>query len=135
MSVDPLPASSAENYSDDNDDNSALLLTLRLEQVPSNGEDILTWVPLSSLQPADSPRLEGLDAAHAETLAEIESELPPILVQRSTMRVIDGMHRLSAAWIRGHEKIQVQFVDCDEFDAFLVAVAANIRHGLPLTLA
>jgi ParB-like chromosome segregation protein Spo0J len=137
MSIDPLPASSTENYSDDNDDydNGAVLLALQLGHVAANDEDIFDWVPLSSLHPADSPRLEGLDSAHAETLAEIEAELPPILVQRSTMRVIDGMHRLGAARIRGHEKILVQFVDCDEFDAFLVAVASNIKHGLPLTLA
>src|SRR5260370_41261090 len=75
------------------------------------------WVPLSSLVPADSPRLEGLDPGHAEALAEVDDELPPILVQRSTMRVIDGMHRLDAARIRGQEEIRVQFFDCCEDEA------------------
>jgi ParB-like chromosome segregation protein Spo0J len=135
MSVDRLPVSSSENYSDDDSDNGAVLLALQLGQVPAGDEDNSTWLPINSLLSSDSPRIEGLDAAHAERLAEVEGELPPILVQRSTMRVIDGMHRLGAARIRGHEKILVQFVDCDEFDAFLVAVAANIKHGLPLTLA
>src|ERR1022692_4411066 len=125
MSVDRLPVSSSENYSDDDSDNGAVLLALQLGQVPAGDEDNSTWLPINSLLSSDSPRIEGLDAAHAERLAEVEGELPPILVQRSTMRVIDGMHRLGAARIRGHEKILVQFVDCDEFDAFLVAVAAG----------
>lgn len=98
-----------------------------------NPEDA-TWVAVESLKPADTPRLEGLDPGHAAALAEIDGELPPILVRRSTMQVIDGMHRLDAARIRGMEKVQVQFIDCSEDQAFLLAVAANIRHGLPLTL-
>lgn len=50
------------------------------------------------------------------------------------MRVIDGMHRLHAAQLRGTAKVQVQFYDCDEDRAFLVAVAANTAHGMPLTV-
>lgn len=92
-------------------------------------------VPIRSLLPADSPRLGGLDAEHARTLAQIDTELPPILVRRSTMRVIDGMHRLRAAELRGQTTIGVQFFDGSEEDAFLIAVEANIAHGLPLTIA
>src|ERR1700722_20377313 len=92
-------------------------------------------VTIGSLMAADSPRLQGVDLAHAEALAEIDSDLPPILVQRSTMRVIDGMHRLDAARIRGEKEICVRFFDCGEDEAFLLAVASNIKHGLPLTLA
>src|ERR1051326_1883704 len=54
-------------------------------------------VPLLSLLPADSPRLNGEDRAHILRLAETETPLPPILVDKRTMRVIDGMHRLMAA--------------------------------------
>jgi ParB-like chromosome segregation protein Spo0J len=93
-----------------------------------------TWVAVDSLQPADTPRLEGLNPAHAAALAEIDDDLPPLLVRRSSMQVIDGMHRLDAARIRGAEKVQVQFLECGEDQAFLLAVAANIKHGLPLTL-
>jgi hypothetical protein len=85
--------------------------------------------------PAGSPRLDGVDQSHAEALAELDGELPPIFVQRSTMRVIDGMHRLGAARIRGQDQICVQFFDCREDEAFLLAVSTNIKHGLPLTLA
>lgn len=92
-------------------------------------------VPVASLQAADSPRLAGLDADHAETLAGTGAQLPPILVRRSTMQVIDGMHRLDAARLRGDTEICVQFFDCTEDEAFMIAVATNISHGLPLTLA
>jgi hypothetical protein len=51
------------------------------------------------------------------------------------MRVIDGMHRLDAARIKGHDTISVRYFDGSEEDAFLLAVAANVKHGLPLTLA
>ncbi len=92
-------------------------------------------VPISSLVPADSPRLSGEDRAHVVRLAESEVALPPILVQRHTMRVIDGMHRVRAAILNGREEITVEYFDgCDE-DAFVRAVELNIAHGLPLSLA
>ncbi len=106
-----------------------------LPETPEPDVEPSALVSVSSLVAADSPRLHGVDVAHAEALAGVDGELPPILVQRSTMRVIDGMHRLSVALSRGQEKIRVQFSDCGEDEAFLLAVAANIKHGLPLTLA
>lgn len=51
------------------------------------------------------------------------------------MRVIDGIHRLEAARIRGQKHIEVKFFDGSEADAFLLAVQANVKHGLPLTPA
>jgi ParB-like chromosome segregation protein Spo0J len=92
-------------------------------------------VPVGSLQAADSPRLAGESEEHARTLAMTDSVLPPILVHRETMRVIDGMHRLRAAVLNGHHQIEVQFFDGSDEDAFVAAVQANIRHGLPLALA
>ncbi len=92
-------------------------------------------IPISALRSADSPRFGFVDAEHSRTLAELEEGLPPILVRRSTMRVIDGMHRLSAAQLRGDTTIAVRFFDGTEDEAFLVAVHANIAHGLPLRIA
>lgn len=92
-------------------------------------------IPVLSLRSGDSPRLEGEDRAHVARLAEAESPLPPILVERSSMRVIDGMHRLLAASLNGQETIEVEFFDGNSADAFLRAVQANVTHGLPLTLA
>lgn len=92
-------------------------------------------IPIDSLRPADSPRLAGESNEHARTLAESDVILPPIIVHRSTMRVIDGMHRLQAAKLRGQDTIDVQFYDGDEADIFVLAVERNIAHGLPLSLA
>jgi transposase len=65
----------------------------------------------------------------------VDGQLPPILVHRPTMQVIDGMHRLHAAMLRGEDTIAVEFFDGNEGDAFLRAVQANVEHGLPLTRA
>ncbi|MFF4501685.1 ParB/RepB/Spo0J family partition protein [Streptomyces sp. NPDC001401] len=93
-------------------------------------------VAVSDLLPADSPRLAGEDDEHISMLADAETELPPIVVHRPTMRVIDGMHRLRAAMLRGSERIKALFVDdMDGTDLFVLAVKANIAHGLPLALA
>ncbi|MBN6051714.1 ParB N-terminal domain-containing protein, partial [Nonomuraea sp. RK-328] len=75
-----------------------------------------------------------MDDDHVRRLAETETELPPILVHRETMRVIDGMHRLGAAVLNGRQMIDVRFFEGSDEDAFLEAVRANITHGLPLSL-
>jgi len=102
---------------------------VRLERLP------VVCVPISALVAADSPRRSGEDLEHARTLAESGERLPPIVVHRPTMRVIDGMHRLRAARLCGHSDIEVRFVDGDEASLFVLAVSENVRHGLPLSLA
>jgi hypothetical protein len=92
-------------------------------------------VPVASLRSGDSPRTAGVDLAHVRVLAELDVALPPLIVHRRTMRVIDGAHRLRAAVSRGWERIHVRFFDGDESEAFVLAVAANNAHGLPLSLA
>ncbi|WP_216651346.1 ParB/RepB/Spo0J family partition protein [Actinomadura litoris] len=92
-------------------------------------------VSILDLRPGDSPRLRGEDKAHVMRLAETEGPLPPILVDRRTMRVIDGVHRLMAASLRGQETIEVEFFDGSPEDAFVLGVEANVRHGLPLSQA
>ena len=94
---------------------------------------VLSFVHVDELKNADSPRLRGEDLEHIRVLAETET--PPILVHRQTMRVIDGMHRLRAAKLNGRSKVEVEFFDGSEDDAFLRAVEANIAHGLPLAMA
>lgn len=91
-------------------------------------------VPISLLIPGDSPRLAGEDPEHVQLLAAVR-DLPPILVHRNTMRVVDGMHRLRAAKLRGDETISVEFFEGDDEEAFLLSVNANVKHGLPLSLA
>jgi hypothetical protein len=99
------------------------------------GEVPIIRVPVSSLQESESPRVTGEDPQHIRALAETENPLPPIIVHRATMRVIDGMHRLRAAELRGQGEIEVRYFDGNESDAFILSVKTNIAHGLPLSLA
>ncbi|MBB4911633.1 ParB N-terminal domain-containing protein [Actinophytocola algeriensis] len=92
-------------------------------------------VPVGVLRPADSPRLRGENAAHSRKIADSGEPLPPILVHRQTMRVIDGTHRLRAARLRGDETVAVRFFSGGEDIAFVLAVESNLTHGLPLTQA
>jgi ParB-like chromosome segregation protein Spo0J len=94
-----------------------------------------TTVPITSLLPGNSPRFNGENAEHIQILAASGASLPPVLVHRQTMRVIDGTHRLRAALLRGEQTTQARFFDGDDDAAFVEAVRANTRHGLALTLA
>lgn len=97
-------------------------------------ESTVHKVPVDSLSPADSPRLEGLSRDHVQVLAESGTEFEPILVHRPTGRVVDGMHRLQAAILRGQRVIAVRYVEGSPVDLFVQSVKANTSHGLPLTL-
>jgi len=79
----------------------------------------------------------GTDPAHVQMLAEVASfsELPPILVQRNNLRIVDGTHRYEAAKKRGERTIRARVIDCTDNDAFILAVKANTLHGLPLSRA
>lgn len=90
-------------------------------------------VPIASLLPSDSPRVDGENAEHVQSLVESEHDTLPIVVHRQTMRVIDGMHRLRAAVSRGRSTIEARFFDGDEHDLFVLAVELNSRQGLPLS--
>lgn len=82
----------------------------------------------------DWPRLSGEDKEHTRILADMDIELPPILVHRKKMTIIDGIHRLKAAMLKGQESIAVEFFDGSDEEAFLQAVRANTTHGLPLSM-
>jgi uncharacterized ParB-like nuclease family protein len=92
-------------------------------------------VPLSLLERGFFLRGTGTDPAHVRLLADAAtlSELPPILVQKGNYRVVDGMHRIEAARLRGKKSIRARFIDCTDEDAFILAVKANTLHGLPLS--
>jgi hypothetical protein len=51
------------------------------------------------------------------------------------MRVIDGMHRLLAARMRGDSEIEARFFEGDDASSYVLAVKSNVEHGLPLSLA
>lgn len=92
-------------------------------------------VPIASLVCTRWLRVDGEDRAHVRSLAEVEEPLPPIVVHRRSMRVIDGNHRLRAALARGSECIPVVFFNGSEDDGFILAVRLNSAHGLPLSRA
>ncbi|MFE0020344.1 ParB/RepB/Spo0J family partition protein [Amycolatopsis sp. NPDC059021] len=92
-------------------------------------------IPVAAVLPSDSPRIRGQDAEHVRTLAGIDTGLPPIVVHRPTMRVVDGMHRLGAAVLRGETRITARFFEGSAEDAFVLAVRLNAVQGLPLSQA
>jgi ParB-like chromosome segregation protein Spo0J len=102
-----------------------------IEQLPE------VSVPLSSLVTAFHLRQAGTDIAHVRLLADAASsvKLPSILVQKSGMRIIDGMHRVEVAKLRGEWDIRARFVDCTDEEALVLAVKSNTLHGLPLSRA
>jgi ParB-like chromosome segregation protein Spo0J len=64
--------------------------------------------------------------------AEIFEELPPIVVQKGTGKLIDGWHRWYAASKLGLLEVQVEEVDIADNLLFAEAVKRNLKHGVPL---
>ncbi|MFB6891937.1 ParB/RepB/Spo0J family partition protein [Kitasatospora sp. NPDC056327] len=93
---------------------------------------VVATVAISALRPADSPRAGEVDPQHVRKLMTARG-LPPIVAHRSTMRVIDGMHRLRAAELLGRSEIEVLFFEGTDAEAFVLAVQSNVRHGLQLS--
>ncbi len=102
---------------------------IRLDELP------IVVLSISSLLIDGSPRRAGANDEHIKMLVESEERLPPIIVHSRSGRVIDGIHRVHAATIRGENKIEARVYDGTEDDVFLLAVRMNIAHGLPLTRA
>ncbi|MFI0373198.1 ParB N-terminal domain-containing protein [Actinomadura sp. 1N219] len=105
------------------------------DRLPLSVDERPVLVPITSLSLAGSPRSRAEDPEHVRVLAAATEPLPPIIVHRPTMRVIDGRHRVLAARRRGEEHIEARFFDGDEDHAFVLAVSANLAHGLPLSFA
>lgn len=101
----------------------------RFDQLPQER------VPVAAVVPGPYLREAGTNHAHVQLLADASSSsaLPPILVQRSSNRVIDGMHRLAAAKLRGEDTIIASLIDCTDEEALVLAIKSNTLHGLPLS--
>ncbi|MFC0037750.1 helix-turn-helix domain-containing protein [Actinomadura rayongensis] len=102
---------------------------------PALPQDPPVLLPVASLTTGDSPRRTPVDPEHVRRLAASGAPFPPVLAHARTLRVIDGLHRLAAARLRGDERIAVRLFTGAERDAFVLAVRANAVHGLPLTAA
>src|ERR1039458_10339815 len=94
-------------------------------------------VPISLLVPGFHLRQEGTDPAHVRLLADAAGsvQLPSILVQKSGSRIIDGLHRLEVAKLRGEWAISARIVDCTDSEALVLAIKTNTLHGLPVSRA
>ena len=103
--------------------------------MPFDVDGPVTTVAVAEVRGGHSPRQGGENLEHVQSLADATGELPPIIVRREDMRVVDGMHRLRAARLRGDERIAVRFFDGGDDEAFVLAVRTNVTHGLPLSLA
>jgi len=96
-----------------------------------DSEHPIVAAAVASLQPGDSPRLTAESKAEAQQMTEAV-DVPPIIVHQSTMKVVDGGRRVRAAQRRHQDTITVWFFDGTAEEAFILAVAANTGHGLPL---
>lgn len=92
-------------------------------------------VDINSLVREGSPRSRGEDPSHIQRLVTAQWPMPPILVHRPTMRIIDGFHRVSAATLMGADRIEAHLIDGSLESTFVYAVEANLKHGLPLTIS
>ncbi|MGI5501263.1 ParB/RepB/Spo0J family partition protein [Lentzea sp. CA-135723] len=83
-------------------------------------------VDITALRSADSPRLRGHNDDFVRSLASSGAHLPPIVVHRPTMKVVDGTHRLKAAVLRGCRAVEVEYVDGPAEDVFGLSVSLNL---------
>jgi ParB-like chromosome segregation protein Spo0J len=94
-------------------------------------------IPISALKPGFYLRQGGTNAVHVQLLVGVacSDDLPAILVQERGLRVIDGLHRLEAAKLRGDGSIKARVLDCTDEVALVLAIKSNTLHGLPLSKA
>jgi hypothetical protein len=100
--------------------------------------DPIALLPLAQLRADDDfqPRSGGLSEAHVRVCCESDpASWPPLLVtpnEAGGYDLIDGFHRFEAA-----NRLGLQALPCriDPAADYFTAVAANITHGLPLSLA
>ncbi|MFE3195172.1 ParB N-terminal domain-containing protein [Nocardia sp. NPDC059240] len=99
------------------------------------GPSEIVRIPLHRVRIGDSIRQSGENSRHVTALSEVAATLPPIIVHRSHMTVIDGAHRVRAALFSGAQWIDAVYFDGDEGQALLLAIRLNSTHGLPFSAA
>jgi ParB-like chromosome segregation protein Spo0J len=92
-------------------------------------------VPVAAIRNSYTPRKNKANEHHIQVLAQSPLPLPPIVIHRTSMRVIDGVHRLRATELRGDSTIPARLFEGNDAEAFALAVHLNVTHGLPLTLS
>jgi hypothetical protein len=110
---------------------------VNVQAADENGDDghqsdeKVVSVPLESIRMGLSPRT--LDEPHVERLAATLDMLPPVVVHRDTMLLVDGLHRYTATRRAGRDCIDAVMFDGSEREARIEAVRANTVHGLPMS--
>jgi len=88
-------------------------------------------IPDLNLDNSAWPR-STLDEEAIERYRDCLQELPPIVVDKETMTVLDGRHRVEAHKREGVETIPVKYDSCPPHLFIAKAYALNARHGLPV---
>lgn len=91
-------------------------------------------LPLEDLRKGEFSVRSNVRDTHVRTLAEVPESWPPILVDRQSHEIIDGVHRFYAATFIGKPTISCTLFDGDAHEALLEAIHRNVEHGLPLSL-
>jgi ParB-like chromosome segregation protein Spo0J len=90
-------------------------------------ELVLDW----SLYPRNG--VNELNVARLVNAILTKVKLPPMVVEKSTKRIIDGFHRYHAYMKAEVSKVEVTYkVYNSEADVFTDAIRLNIGHGIPL---
>ena len=74
----------------------------------------------------------SLDEEAIERYRDCLEDLPPIVVDKKTMTVLDGWHRVEAHKREGIETISVKYDSCPPHLFLARAYALNAKHGLPV---
>jgi ParB-like chromosome segregation protein Spo0J len=101
----------------------------------SEPHDKSVLVPIDALRGSLSPREIQVTASHVLVLVDAIDRLPPISVHAGTMAVIDGVHRVAAHRQLGRREIAAVLFEGELSLALLLAIRANVTHGLPLSLS
>ena len=78
--------------------------------------------------------LRPVDEKHVKCLAAVIDALPPIEVQRCSMMLVDGLHRLTVFRRAKRAVVPVTWFDGDYESAVVRAIEVNVMHGRPLSL-
>ena len=80
-------------------------------------------------------RRSGNDQETVQAYAEAFDHLPPVEVIKTPdgYLLADGFHRITAAMLLGHDKIEANVRKGTHDDALELAALANLRHGQPFT--
>lgn len=91
------------------------------------------WIPTRSVHLADGVQPRDPDPETVQRYAENFDALPPIKVQRETLTLIDGLHRLHAAAKAGMDYIKAKEEDVSGDELVARAFLANTKHGRSYT--